>query len=343
MQAWMLAQRIRTFTFLSHDKKDILRGRYCQQASFPASFQQEYSMKPLIRKALLSFSGILLATVLFFSPGLRLPVLDDATDAYFRAAITKAGLSYATCRIINASVSVVKESSLHLQPAGVGVSLAAGQALDPIDDLTERVSDILVTAITSLGVQKLAYEIGVSLVPPLLAVFIFILSVLVWLENRKIRLLQSALVRLALLFLIARFCLPLSALANEFINDNFFHERIVDVRGKLSANSNQFDKLKDFSLPETGILGTGAFLKKKTIQLADALVEISENMGEIVDNLLQLAFLYVGIFLIQVIVLPLLAFYILFKLANTLLATTIPQLVVQYPLAHTEKHTHQQV
>lgn len=289
-------------------------------------------MKPLIRKALLSLSGILLAAVLFVSPGLRLPVLDDATDAYFRTAITKAGLSYATCRVINASVSVIKDSSLHLQPAGVGVSLAIGQVLDPIDDLTERVSDILVTAITSLGVQKLAYEIGVSLVPPLLAIFMLALSLLVWLESRKIRLLQNALIRLALLFLIARFCLPLSALVNEFINENFFHDRITDARGKLSANSTQLDKLKNFTLPDTGILGTGSFLRKKTVELSEALTEIAENMGELIDNLLQLAFLYVGIFLIQVIILPLLAFYVLLKLSNALLATSIPQLVVQYPL-----------
>ena len=296
-------------------------------------------MKPLIRKALLSLSGILLAAVLFVSPGLRLPVLDDATDAYFRTAITKAGLSYATCRVINASVSVIKDSSLHLQPAGVGVSLAVGQVLDPIDDLTERVSDILVTAITSLGVQKLAYEIGVSLVPPLLAIFMLALSLLVWLESRKIRLLQNALIRLALLFLIARFCLPLSALVNEFINENFFHDRITDARGKLSANSTQLDKLKNFTLPDTGILGTGSFLRKKNVELSDALTEIAENMGELIDNLLQLAFLYVGIFLIQVIILPLLAFYVLLKLSNALLATSIPQLVVQYPLDSPGKRT----
>ena len=78
-------------------------------------------MKPLAQKALLSIMGILAAVLLFLSPALRLPGLDDAADAYFRTAITKAGLSYATCRVINASVSIIEESSLHLQPAGVGV------------------------------------------------------------------------------------------------------------------------------------------------------------------------------------------------------------------------------
>ena len=52
----------------------------------------------------------------------------------------------------------------------------------PIDDMTERLSDVMVTAITSLGVQKLAYAIGVAFVPPILAACLFLLSLLVWYE-----------------------------------------------------------------------------------------------------------------------------------------------------------------
>ena len=42
------------------------------------------------------------------------------------------------------------------------------------------------------------------------------------------------------------------------------------------------------------------------------------NVGTIVDNLLKLTFLYVGIFLIQVILLPLGIFWLLVKTANAL-------------------------
>jgi hypothetical protein len=54
-------------------------------------------------------------------------------------------LTYATCRVINASVSIVKESSLQLEPAGVGISLAVGQALDPIDDMAAGPSELQLT------------------------------------------------------------------------------------------------------------------------------------------------------------------------------------------------------
>ena len=90
---------------------------------------------------------VAVAIMLFILPGLKLPYLDQKADTYFSEAMTKAGLAYGVCRVINASVSVIKESQVQLEPAGLGVSLAAGQLLDPLDDMTERASDILVTAI----------------------------------------------------------------------------------------------------------------------------------------------------------------------------------------------------
>jgi len=114
----------------------------------------------------------------------------------------------------------VKESSLELEPAGIGVSLAVGQVLDPIDDMTERLSDVIVTAITSLGVQKLAYEISIILALPILSVFIFVLVILIWFENKKIIRFRNAVVKIILIVIIARFCLPISSMANNFIQKN---------------------------------------------------------------------------------------------------------------------------
>ena len=270
-------------------------------------------------KTIRSLAGIVIAILLFFSSALRLPVLDTTTDAYFREAITKAGVAYATCRAINASVSIVKDSNLQLEPAGVGLSLAVGQALDPIDDMTERLSDVLVTAITSLGVQKLAYEISVSLAPPILSIFLFVLSILSWFESDRLKSFQITIMRFALLIVIARFCLPISSAANEFVDKNFFADQISDASQELSLVFDDFDKLKDFSLPESeGVLETiensTSFLKQKSIEFNNALVTTVSNMGNIIENLLKLTFLYVGIFLIQIIILPLLSFWFLVKI-----------------------------
>ncbi|MCI5140257.1 MAG: hypothetical protein D3909_00610 [Candidatus Electrothrix sp. ATG1] len=289
--------------------------------------------KAMLQKTVLSITGIIVAVLLFLSPGLKIPVLDSSADTYFREAISKGGISYAACRMINASVTIIKESSLHLQPAGVGLSLAVGQALDPINDMTERLSDVLVTSITSLGVQKLAYEIGISLAPPVLAAFLLFLSILVWFNSTRLIFLQKTFTRFALLIVIARFFLPLSSMANEFINTSFFTPRIDAVNKTLAVNSKKLDIVKDISLPE-GILGTASFLKEKSGDFKKTLAVVADNMGGIIESLLQLTFLYVGLLLIQVVLLPLLTFFVLIKIVNALFDIHLPAEVLHHHMNH---------
>jgi len=290
-------------------------------------------MKPTTKqKSIASFLGVLVALALFFSPISKIPLLDTKTDTYFNDALTKAGLAYATCRAVNASVSVVKGSTLQLEPAGVGVSLAVGQVLDPIDDMTERLSSVLVTAITSLGVQKLSYEIGVTLAPQIFAVFLLILSILVWFDNDRIASLQKITTRILILIAVLRFCLPVSSIANDYIYKNYFSEQISKTNQELTVSSKIFDQFGDIVVPEaTGFWGTiensTSFIKKTSIDFKNALKASVIGMGEIIENLLKLTFLYVGIFLIQVIVLPLLIFWFFIRIANTLFQTNHPILL----------------
>lgn len=86
------------------------------------------------------------------------------------------------CQRIRFDCEGLKSSA---RTGGGGHIFGRGQALDPIDDMTERLSDVLVTAITSLGVQKLAYEIGVSIAPQLFAIFLLALSIVSWFENDR--------------------------------------------------------------------------------------------------------------------------------------------------------------
>lgn len=295
-------------------------------------FQQPWQVLLKItshKKLVLSFAGIVIAILLLLLPDITFPPLDRTADNYFKEGITRAGITYATCRVINGSLSIIKESSLQLEPAGVGVSLAVGQILDPIDDMTERLSDVLVTAITSLGVQKLIYEISISFAPPLLGGLLMFCSLLMWFEHSHLQRLQRTALKLALLILIGRCCLPFASMANEILNEHFFNKQIVKATQELEIVSGDLGKLKDFSLPETqGILGTiensTSFIKQKSAEFKSALLSTASNMAEIVENLLTLTFLYVGIFIIQVILLPLLSFFLLMKLANILLEETPP-------------------
>jgi ABC-type multidrug transport system fused ATPase/permease subunit len=287
----------------------------------------------ITQKSILTIILICLSILLFFSSHLnimnKLPVLDKNADRYFTESITKAGLAYATCRVINASVSIIKDSSLHLEPAGVGISFAAGQAVDPIDDMTERLSDVLVTAITAIGLMKLGHEIAIHIAPGLLAVLLLIATGLLWINNKKTDGVKKLLVGVIIIIVVGRICLPISAAVNDYLNNQFFYPQITEIREKLSLQFTALEQLNDYTLPENkGVLGTlensAQLIKQKTIALQKAMKHLAANMGEMIDSLLKLSFLYVGVFLIQIILIPILMFWFLNKLINTSLQLNLP-------------------
>ena len=288
----------------------------------------------LKKKVAKSITGVLISIVLFFSSGVQIPFIDSTADAYFKDSITKAGVSYGVSRLINATVSVVKESSIGLEPAGVGLSIAVGQLADPINDMVERLSNVLVMSIASLGVQELAYEISVTVVPQFMAVFLLVLSVLVWFDNQRIDKLQKIILSVLVIASIARLCLPISSLANEFLQETFFEDKIIEANQQLTASTADLNELDNLPVPEiNGLFGTlgnsATYIKDKTVEFKNTVQVLMENKGVIVENLLSLTFLYLGVFIIQVLVLPILIFWLLMRIVNSLFLTTTMKTMAQ--------------
>lgn len=287
------------------------------------------------QKIILSSIGVSFAILLTFTSGLRIPLIDTKTDNYFHEAITKAGITYATCRAINASVSIIQNSDIDLSPTGMGISLAVGRVLDPINDMTERLSNVLVTAITSLGIQKMTYDISISLVPYLLSICLFILSILIWFNNVQVIGFQQGIIKIILVLIIARFCLPLSSLANDFVNEHYFTSQISEAEKRLELESPKVDVAKDFSMPKDDsileiIKYSASSIKQKAIEFKNAFNNILSNTENIIENLLKLTILYVEMLLTQIIILPLLSFWLFVKLAKILFQVKIP-VILRHP------------
>jgi hypothetical protein len=126
-----------------------------------------------------------------------------------------------------------------------------------------------------------------------------------------------------MLVAMIRFCLPVSSIANDYLYEHHFEGQITQANNALALDAAQFSDLQEYSLPEVdGIMGTiensAAYLKKKSSEFKAAVISMVSRMGEKIDNLLKLTFLYVGVFLFQVIILPLLSFWFLMKSANVI-------------------------
>ncbi len=281
----------------------------------------------IVKPALLVIAGL----VLFMLPGLKLPYLDRDADVYFADAVAKAGISYGICRAVNASVSVIKESQVHVAPAGNGVSLAVGQILDPLDDITERTSDILVTAIVSLGIQKILYELGVEFAPAMAGIVLIALAICSFWRGGRAEALRRLILRGVILIAVARLCLPASSVISSFLADHYFTPRIAEAQSGLQLNSPEMERLRDMHIPESSspwemIRNSAGFINTKLSDLRAVLATINkETITNMVSALLELSYLYVAFFMIQIILLPLGIFWVLVRAANTLCWVNIPE------------------
>jgi len=270
--------------------------------------------KIIISMLILSFS-----VFLFLTQGRKVPYLDAQADKYFSNTIAKATLAYATTRAINAGVSVIKDSDINAEPGGLGISVAVGKVLDPIDDMTERLSNTLVIALTSLGLQKLIYEISIYLAPKLIIPLLIFLSIFIWVKNRHVRYFVILSSKIVLIIIVSRFCLPVSSLANNYIYNNYFSVKIDDAKNNLEILNKSSSNLANFNTTSqnsgffSSVIDTVSSVKEKVVQVAVNLKNFTENASNIISNLLKLTFLYVGIFVVQVIILPILSFLFLKK------------------------------
>ena len=204
--------------------------------------------------------------------------------------------------------------------------------LDPLDDMTERASNILVTAIVSLGIQKIAYELCVAFAPPVIGAALLVFIGVSLIKGYRVKGLRGIVLKTIILLAVARLCLPASSVINAYLHDNYFSPQIIMAKDALAMTSPELERLKDMTMPEAdGVVETVksgfSFVGQKTSDLGAALKSMIENMGNMISNLMKLSYLYVAIFVVQVILLPLGVFWLLARVASVLFGTSIPYIL----------------
>jgi len=280
------------------------------------------------KNILLTAALLLLSGVFYFASSVNLPVIDSKADHYFSEAIKKATIAYATTRGVNAVVSVLKESEIGMTPAGVGVNIAAGQILDPLDDMTERLSSVLVIAIVSLGIQKIAMEVGYAVSFKTISFLLPLFIVPLWLNKNWANLFVSPLVKIIAIVFVLRIFLPISSVGNDFFYQQFLKEQMEYSKEKLAVVSANYETMSLFDAQESDGLWSkikeatkGLELKAK--ELKEIFSSITENLGDIIDSLLKLTVLYVTLFIMQVIVIPLFMLWILLKVVDKIFSANL--------------------
>lgn len=132
---------------------------------------------------------------------------------------------YALARGLNAVISVAQGTELSIEPMGVGLTLTPGQILDPLNDLIEQFSTVLLLASASLGIQKILLSMGdIAVLRWGLAGFsVIVLLLLLWqkLPDRW----STRLFNVVLILTLLRLAIPVTILASNQLQVWLDHDR----------------------------------------------------------------------------------------------------------------------
>lgn len=165
--------------------------------------------------------------------------LDSAATDRVDSSLKRALVSYGTARALNAVISFAQGTEFSFQPLGVGLNLAPGQILDPLNDLVEQLSQVLLIASIALGIQKILLSIGANWLISL--AFTAVAAGWCVLHIRQ-RASPSWLSKLMLILLMTRFAIPVSVVGTDILFQSFMAPSYTASQAIIENTSFELDK-----------------------------------------------------------------------------------------------------
>ena len=197
--------------------------------------------------------------------------IDRASEEQAENALKNALVTFAVARTLNGVISAAQGTEVALEPGGVGVVLSVGEVLDPINDLVERFSSVMLIAASSLGLQMLLLNItswwGVS--GFLIAAAAGFL-VVIWAPRSTAAQYAGPALRILLFLLFVRFAVPVLIVGTTLISDAFLEPKQAEATAILRDTSKDIERISD---------------EAQTVPPDDQ--SFMERLGEMIDESLE--------------------------------------------------------
>lgn len=248
---------------------------------------------------------------------------DGEARSYLDRTITKSLVTYAVVRSLNGIISVIQESDVAVSPAGLGVSIAAGEILDPVNDLIERFSWVILASATSLGIQRVMMDITVWLgfrVLLTLSMAAFLTGL--WVNHLGRWNLKSLGLKLLLLSVFIRFAVPMVAFATDRIDTLFLDQTYTraseDLKDVSQAIENEGAVEKGNENQSSGWLRSLYDSLRTSMKVEERIRILKDTVSGYIDHIIDL----IVVFILQTIIVPLIVLYILYRLTRGLLGNS---------------------
>jgi len=257
-------------------------------------------------------SKIVISALAVFLVGLAyFGTIDRIGEQYTDAALTRALTTFGVARALNGAISVAQGTEVSISPAGVGLNLTPGQVLDPLNDLIERFSWVMLMSSTSLGIQEIFIRITATPVMSVaVGLFVGLSLLLLWRPDLTGPAARRILMRLALMLLILRFAIPVAAIGSEGIYHFFLSEQYQQSTELLHDTGDEISDLNQAN-QQAGREVESSWMPEWASQMVDSAAERLDIEGRMeryrssaeqaIDHTINL----IVVFVIQTILLPL--------------------------------------
>ncbi len=252
--------------------------------------------------------------------------VDSTGERYASDAFTRALVTFAVARTLDGVISVAQGTEIAVEPGGVGVNFTVGQMLDPINDLVERFSAVMLVATSSLGLQNILLQMttwwGTTLALILAAVAALI--VLWWsrFDGSRIR---TVTMQILLVTVFLRFAVPILVIGSNLVFDTFLATEQAAATQALEATRLDIEELnEEVVVPEADpedqsvIERLGSMLDSSlaAMNVSERLDRLRDRVSNASEHIVNL----IVIFVLQTIILPLVFLWLFVELLKLLAA-----------------------
>lgn len=275
---------------------------------------------------------IILGVIVAFS---WLKPLDATAEHQIEEGFKRAVASFAVARVLNGVISVAQGTEISIAPGGMGANLTPGQILDPVNDLVEQFSELMLIASVAFGIMKVLLGIGNYWV------FSTILSVaaLAWAAFKLAgRLPPLLLTKFLLVLIFVRFSVPLVTAGSDFLFRQFLAQTFNESQLAIESSRNELAVLKPAaghspasvaapaqsaaSQPtqsNSWLDGAREFIvsASQKIDPSAYIDKLKTLTGQLVDHIINL----IVVFVLQTMVIPLVLIWALYRFCMALIDT----------------------
>lgn len=238
--------------------------------------------------------------------------LDSRANQQVDAGLKRALVTFASARALNAVISVVQGTELAFEPAGIGIVLTPGQVLDPVNDLVEQFSSLMLVASISFGVQKVLLSIGAHWLVSLLLSTAAFGWALFYLRQRPA---PGWLSRILVVLLMARFAVPVVSIGTDILFQEFMATEYQSSQEVIDSASGNLDKLNPTLVVPDKDQGMLERFKGWWSQDGDVSARF-EHLKQAAERAIERIIKLMVIFLLQTLVIPLLLLWVLYGVSK---------------------------